>query len=282
MEHNYLADLQRQAIVAKLRGEDSARTSSRYVESDGRKRLRAMRDLVAAGYLAPRASGDGYDYSVTPAVYASIPAARPDLVVQLPAEEIARQLARHEVLPAVPWAKLSCGEQKWIIEHPADYRLGYVDPSWLQHWMPVSAPASALECAPRFRSELYVADDALAAHYADAAVRYWEAHYAVHGLPWALETLAHVPAHQAKMFAPSSERSPFDMSGIHMRTDPARWEHDLDDARDAIKEHIARLQDRLDLVNEVQAAVRALGGWDKFRADMQDGIRAIVRKGGGR
>lgn len=282
--------LLRTTMNNKLHGSGTKLHSPNYIEADGRKQKKALRDLVAAGYL----SQTGTDYHVTNKAWDELATEGVDLI---PIWEKDRTDGwnKRKQLPMVRFNNLTWGQKKAVLECAGHYQWYVVNSVPLSYESPVqdgdmagpvvdadtnlSVKLNDLEEQVKTRLK----QEKRGGHFPeievvlkiDGLTKYVEkvlgeekftALYQ-QNLKWALAKLGVASDDDAKEIVTSDEPGWVLGGGANsnLGTDPAKWGDVLTEKIANAKAGIERIQKRLAIMEGVSAGVESMGGWDVFR-----------------
>jgi len=248
------------------------------VESDGRKRRAAIRELREAKLLTDFVEGVHVkSYGVPESVLDEVEAEKPDLIGALMSNEyIASEVeeghrSAHRYGVPLSGIAFSSEHAAYVAKNLGEFRFGYAMDMECQWFEPGNPPAIHAV----HRGTLVVSSDGYLDHVDrlihERQVRDWMVRAASKGLTAVLD----IPSHIADSVDSGTGRCPLGgRIGPYLTDDFDRWEEQFSDGVQELKDQIAKLQQRLEATNEVEKAIRKHGGWQKFRQDFE----ALVRQ----
>jgi len=272
--------LQHRAIAAALRGDSViAPINPKYLVSDGRRRSAVVRALVSQGYIKPTQGKAAWKTTTLP--FDSINWSEPNLIqlglqkTRIDGEPVVHTDWDLDRRPGVPWRKLSLGEQKWVIQHPDEYKMFTFNDAW---------PAAERKFYPIGKvkdlasGNLYVSDTAyeeeLARLYYDLEFKEaWEGN-----LAWGLETQKFLEEVDADAFKQrGKDPHPFGGGRAYFGRNPNKWEEDLEKAIEGNREKIATLERHTNVLLKVKNRIAMRDGWETFLKKYEEAIHNALK-----
>ena len=272
--------LQHRAIAAALRGDSViAPINPEYLVSDGRRRSAVVRELASQGYLKP-CKGE-HPWQTTTLPFDNINWSEPNLIQYglpktrsngEPIPYSTWDLDRH---PGVPWRKLTLGEQKWVVQHPDEYKMFTFNAAW---------PAAERKFYPIRKvkdlasGNLYISDTAYEeelahAYYVLEFQEAWEGN-----LAWGLENQKFLEEVDADAFKQAGkDPHPFGGQGAYFHRDPNKWEEDLEKAIEGNREKIATLERHTNVLIKVKNRIAMRDGWKAFLEKYEEAIHNALK-----
>ena len=244
-------------------------------------RMRVCRDLVTEGYLRVLADDA---YAITDKVLDETPEIKPQLSAYLsrPLHETVESFASGNKPWGVLFHTLPDTERKYIVNHPEEYRLAYVNENHAYRFVPVTVGSDAhTRHLIGYREELYVCDDALGDLIAEH-VRVWRINNLFNrNVSYALEKYAGVATNEAALWQVGGEDFP--LFG-HPRTtrvlgsDSNEWAQKAQEALAKAREQVIEAARNLASCEEALSRVAAYGGWDALARQLrEDCARSVDR-----
>jgi hypothetical protein len=259
-----------------------------YMEPDRRRVKKVMRELVTAGYV----SQTGEEYTATDKLWQEVVTEPVDLIAIWEKDRTDGWNKRKQ-LPFVRFLDLTTGQKKTVMECAGHYQwfvchsvpLSYetpiqdgdlsdaiVDPDTnLGEKVAAASRAMKAKLAEQKRgghfpdTEIVLKLPGLTAHVEKTlAAEKFAALYA-QNLKWGLTVLNVATNEDAKEIVTSDEPEwLFGTNNSNLGADPAKWGEKLKGRIQNAREGIVRLQNRLAIMESIDAGVEALGGWDVF------------------
>lgn len=282
------------------------RINTALIEKDGRKLKAALRELVDAGYIE-EADKPGDYRSITPKARGEIVGVEPDLVAIWKEKHIDKD-GRWDDRKNWPFLRvglygglidLTVEQLEYVLRHHETYNW-YVVNSWaMQHsnrlgtndLRGVHTLPEARDYNNRVRnlptgerlseSEIVVADTALEGFYANFVFDRRVNESFAKNLPWGLVTLGVVTEEEGELIRSGGfGGGPLLLGSRQLGAgdEPANWGTVLDGQIDRLVTELAGIPVRLAVLRKIDKGVAALGGWDKFRADMRAKLVEALRK----
>lgn len=293
MDPSTLKQLQEIIIHSKLYGLPEARDrKANEFESDKRKVAKAVRELLAAGYLAlekPAADGEEPRYTVTTLAYDHLAAVEPSLSARC-----FRRVDQYADTPntrvtvqdidkckGVGWDELTLGEKKWVVEHPADYRFFTWNPNWPSEKLAYHTFGDRETWKERwgYNRDLYVTNNALdeerERRMYDCEFKYIRSRNLAWGLKKAGITVEGVKF--GDLIEHESD-DPFHRSYVRFSLKPEEWEQNLEENIDKLSVRIANDAKRIGQYIKMQTAVNKAGGWAAFLQKYDAAIHEYLHK----
>lgn len=290
MTDGVLSQLLRTTLNNKLYGSSTKLHSPNYIESDGRKQKKALRELVEAGYL----SQTGDEFHVTNKCWDELQTEGVDLIA-IWERDRKEGWNRRRNYPFVRWQMLTWGQKKTVLECAGHYQWHVCNHVPLQYDSPMqdgdmagpvvdadtnlSVKLNDLEETVKARlkqekrgghfpeTEIVLKIDGLTKHVEkvlgdERFVTLYQTN-----LKWALSTLGVATADDAKEIVTSDEPGWVLGGGANsnLGTDPEKWGEVLTEKIANAKEGIERIKRRLAIMEGIAAGVEAMGGWEVFR-----------------
>jgi hypothetical protein len=268
------------------------------IEPDKRKQKKAMRELVAAGYL------DTFDdgcFDATSKAYDEWPREDFDLIAMWDAVGNKRWCERESrFMKFILFQDLTRGQQKATMIVPGvRFRLCQRGPLYYHTLFDPSAHLSDpvapgpdvakmkkwMYDRPEFKDrrmsddyELVVETDELIAHANAAIEKDRFDKLFVRNLAWGLVKCEVATSEEAELIKPQASGFMSERSEGYLGTDPLKWGDELHEAIVDCREKIDALQRNLIAMSAIEARVHAFGGWDVFREAMANSLRKELAK----
>jgi hypothetical protein len=290
MTDGVLSHLLRITLNNKLYGNSTKLGSPNYIESDGRKQKKALRELVEAGYL----SQTGDEYHVTNKCWEELQTESVDLIA-IWNRDRSEGWNRRRNYPFIRWQLLSWGQKKTVLMCAGHYEWHVCNHVPLQYDTPMqdgdmagplveadtnlSEKLNVLEEQVRVRLkqekrgghfpeiEIVLKIDGLTAHVEKVLSDERFVQLYKTNLKWGLSKVGVVSEDDAKEIVTSDEPGWVLGGGgnSNLGTDPDKWGDMLKERIQNAKEGIERIKRRLAIMEQIEAGVEAKGGWEAFR-----------------
>lgn len=256
------------------------------IESDKRKRPKALRKWVEAGYL----SVEKGKYFATSEAWDLLPEEEPQLIGQWETYR-KNHPSRFGQMPFVLLNRLPFPEKKYVIRHfrkfkwflialdglldqkqnleiteillEEDKSLGTViKATTLQEYK--KKQRSSLEYP--FGTELIplIQSAELVAHVKDTQHRARFDELFARNLKWALTTLAGISGSDSVKIQTNDRLLPFVDGGVYIGNRPEKWEENLTESIKERKKFVQELTEELEVMVKIQRKIESMGGWQCF------------------
>lgn len=280
---------------SKLYGSSTRLHSLDYIESDGRKQKKALRELVEAGYL----SQTGDEFHVTEKCWDEVQVENVDLISIWEKDRKFGWNKRHKY-PFVRWRLLSFEQQKSVLECDAQYQWYICNHLPLQYDRPMqdgdlagpmphkdnhfSEKINELDRQVKTRleqekrgghfpeTEIVLKTDGLTKHVEKVLGEERFISLYQTNLKWGLVQLGLANDDEAKEFVTSDE-SGWGLRawlGSNLGLQPEKWGDVLTKNIADAKEGIDQIKHRLAIMEKIAANIDAMGGWDVFREQYKE------------
>jgi hypothetical protein len=281
--------LLRTTMNNKVYGGSTKLHSPNYIESDGRKQRKALREMVEAGYL----SQTGDEYSVTNKAWDELATEGVNLI-DIWEKDRTDGWNKRRQYPFVRFQNLTWGQKKTVLECAGHYEWYVCNHIPLQYDTPLH-PTDMVGPVVDADTNLSVKINDLSeqvttrlkaekrgGHFPEVEIvlkiaglteyvtrvlsdEKFAALYQ-QNLKWALTKLGVASSDDAKEIVTSDEPGWVLGGGgnSNLGTDPAKWGDVLKERIANAREGIARIQRRLAIMEGIDAGVTAMGGWDVF------------------
>jgi len=265
----------RRYFLFKLTGADGIlRTSAGTIEPDKRKAAKAVRGLLAEGYVEISTAHEG-EYVITSRAYDAVRAEKPTFPVETRAYDFDRK-------PGILWSVVcdnasptAVAHGKYIAEHADEYRLFAWD-EFKNEVIEEFSPSDRTKLRENFfgtnstRRTLLVTDTA----YTEARNKFLfdkrVKNVVVRNLANGLAECGLIEGVDADVFntREDDERHGFFGNvGPSFGPDPSKWAEEAAKILAACRKEIAEATRKANVLVTMQARMQEFGGWDKFLAE---------------
>jgi hypothetical protein len=245
--------------MAKVYGNPGGMSEST-LDTDKRSSGKTIRELLEKHVIERLDSKEGPPLYRCTALALTVDSVKPDLAALRKINEITDSYDLTQVVGVNP-GNLTTGNLRYIAEHLTDYR--HAD-----RWGKGEDDGGHRE---------FICDQAFMDAVKARALTLRLESATNTNLPWGLVTAGVLTEKESELFTPH-EASPFGGSGIRFEKDPDNWGENAKESLETCRKQIRLYQDKLALLEEAQAKIEALGGWEKFTQDYRERIAKAIEK----
>lgn len=272
--------LKQMAIACALAGKPlQTSVNMKYLVHDKRRFNKIVRELIQSEFIETVDEG----WVTTLQAYTCIQATKPDLTIMcLPSVDHSGKPAKYttfdlERKQGVCWDSLSSEHQKWIIEHPNDYRLFPFSPDFPGRTADLEPLIIGRPYTYATKDAIYVSDAALDAEHARISYenRFTTARNV--NLAWGLKEQGLIEAVDEDVFAQErSDGFPFGPRHI-FSLDPEKWGEEMTEAITHHRKRIAELHRETNVLCATRNKIIVAGGWEKILEEYDARLHEVLK-----